>query len=454
MTDKMDLPSGEDDNVRGGIMPHWMQKWMVNDDFRALWPSLVYPLDGMIQQLTHGNHAPTHLSFFSPGRGETAVAIFTTRDTKASDTLYATNSGQHATAEAEPLKPKYHIGNFSQQVFIRASAQIQQSLLVENHEKEQERDINDITSNTPRRFDPQKWHDYLGEDGSADRPFDSGPSVWANWNKRYIKQPDDLLQDPKPRLGGSRDGLKNEAEEDTVFSSHLVKLGGENHLGLAETVEPNSELTKMQKVLTPRPAAEELESKIQQGRIRPSMLVSMLSEIKHEVATAENDLQRQQKDLEVETFQKLVSVYRTSEITAMFTANEKPMTWMTQHELWHEDTGKEAVDSPRLSKTGNITLATSGAMATIIPTTSQANQQIAGLSVAYFAFIIVVAFWLGMGMGFCWGRGLNQMAEDPNLYRGTEIPELTATEGTGSVLLASESRGECTRYGFPCSFWS
>ena len=506
---------GEDDCEEDDVAPHWMQKWLKNDDLRALWPSLVYYLDGMMQRLTHDDHlslqansAEIQLPFVSPDHGEEkaieATAMSIPKNTKASYILHTANSDQRAIAEAKLLKPKYYLYNFNEQVVIKAPKPMQQGLPVENHEKEQKGDTNDTTFDT-RKIHLQKRHDYLnmtsnrpGGDGSPDWPFDNDPFVWTNWTRGYAKQPDGLknktnrpdgdgspdwpfdndpfvwtnwtkrfakqldgpMQDPKPRLGGSRNGLKKEAEEDTVFSSYFMNIGGKNHLGLTPaTLESTSEeSTETQKAPTPLPAVEELESKIQQGRIRPSMLASMLSEKKHEAETVENASQRQQNSLEAETLQKLVSVYKTPEITVVFTAKEKPVSWTTQHDPWHEGTGKkQTIYSPKPPKTGNITLTTSGTMTTIISTTSQATPQIPGPAIAYFVLIIMVALWLAAGAGFCLGLGLSQKAEVVHSYRSTEPRELTGAEGNGSGLLASDSspsRGGCTRYGFPRSFWS
>ncbi|KAF8454175.1 hypothetical protein BGX38DRAFT_1268075 [Terfezia claveryi] len=502
VADELGYLGTEDGCEEGDVVPHWMHKWAMNYDFRVLWPSLVDLLDATMQQPTHDNHfylqassAETQLPFVSPDQAEERAIKATdmsTSKTKASDILHP------GTAEAKSLKPKYHLYNVNEQVFIRASKPMQRDLPVEDHEKEEKGDLNGTTFDIPRKIHLEKRYDYQNKtsnrpdgdgspdwpfdndpfvwtnwtksyskrpdnmmnktnsrpdgDGSSDWPFDNDPFMWTNWTKRYATQPDGLLQDPKPRLGGSKNGLKKEAEEDSVFSSYFVNFGGKNHLGVTPaTLESTSrDSVETQKAPTPLPAVEELESKIQQGRIRPSMLESMLFEKKHEAETVENTSQRQQKNLEAETLQELVSVYKTQEITVVFTAMDIPVSWTTQHDPWHEGTGKkQTVEYPKPPKTGNITLTTSETMTTIISATSQAIPQIPGPAIAYFVIIIAVALWLAMGAGFCLGRGLSQKAEVVHPYGSTEPLELTGTEGNGCGLLASDSpqsRDGYTRY--------
>ncbi|KAF8420887.1 hypothetical protein EV426DRAFT_611179 [Tirmania nivea] len=402
--------------------------------------------------------------------------------------VWSVASVQRATAQAKSLKPKYHLYNFNEQVIIRASKPMQQDLPVE----EKQKGDNNRTFDTPRKIYLKRRHsyrnktsNYLDGDGSPDWPFDNDPFVWTNGTRRYVKQPDDLIQDPKPRLEGSNNGLTEEAEEGIVFSSAFVGFTIKNQSISVRTT------TTTRGAPTPLPPIEELESKIHRGRIRPSVLVAMLSDINNDTKIAGDKSLCQQRSLEAETLQNLVSVYKTSTLTVrysakgkpthmakekpeftikemhmlmakeklMFTTREKHVSRTTQHDPWHEGTGKkETADSPKPPRTGNITLTTSGTITTINSTTSQANQQISGPTIAYFVFIIVVALWLGMGMGFCWGRGLSQKAAVVHPYGSAELRESTDSEGNGRrgplTSNSPPSRDECTRYGFPRSFWS
>lgn len=163
---------------------------------------------------------------------------------------------------------------------------------------------------------------YLTGQSSSPWPIYTGP--FEVRTRKYLSIRDELVEDTPHKLGGSRSGLRREAEEDEIFSLQLLKVGKIEQLGIPmHTVHDHEHInttatptTNCNTCTDADPTSmigiEELEFKIRRGRIRPSMLEDMLSEKRHEVKTLTHPEHVLLRSKEAETLQSLVNKHKAT----------------------------------------------------------------------------------------------------------------------------------------------